>query len=90
MIAIKKIVLPPMDTADLIEEDGKLLNMIMMQIRSGIKTTGQIRHRNLHALQAHITRPDCHLLSGQNAIYSVQSGNILPSLGCWDVTMLPD
>lgn len=72
MIAIKKIVLPPMDTAELIEEDGKLLNMIMMQIQSEIKTMCQIR--NLHALQAHITRPYCHLRSGQNAIYSVQSG----------------
>ena len=36
MIAIKKIVLPPKDTAELIE-DGKSLNVIMMQIQSEIK-----------------------------------------------------
>ncbi|KAH9727145.1 leucine-rich repeat receptor-like serine/threonine/tyrosine-protein kinase SOBIR1 [Citrus sinensis] len=75
MISIKKIVGPPMDAAALIEEDSMLLNKKMRQIQSEmllnkkmrqiqseINTVGQIRHRNLHPLLAHVTRPDCHLL----------------------------
>jgi len=34
----------------------------MRQIRSEINTVGQIRHRNLLPLLAHISRPDCHYL----------------------------
>lgn len=41
MIAMKKIVLPPKDTEELIEEDGKLLYMIMLQIQSEIKPAAQ-------------------------------------------------
>ncbi|XP_058193864.1 receptor-like protein kinase FERONIA [Rhododendron vialii] len=62
MIAIKKIIQPPMDAAELTEEDSKLLNNKMRQIRSEIQTVGQIRHRNLLSLLAHVPRPDCHYL----------------------------
>ncbi|KAH9776523.1 hypothetical protein WN944_013329 [Citrus x changshan-huyou] len=62
MIAIKKIIQPPKDAAELTEEDSKLLNKKMRQIRSEINTVGQIRHRNLLPLLAHMARPDCHLL----------------------------
>lgn len=62
MIAIKKIVQPPKDAAELTEEDSKLLNKKMRQIRSEINTVGQIRHRNLLPLLAHVSRPDCHYL----------------------------
>ncbi|KAF3438656.1 hypothetical protein FNV43_RR21420 [Rhamnella rubrinervis] len=34
----------------------------MRQIRSEINTVGQIRHRNLLPLLAHVSRPDCHYL----------------------------
>ncbi|KAK9278770.1 hypothetical protein L1049_028348 [Liquidambar formosana] len=44
------------------DEDSKLLNKKMRQIRSEIQTVGQIRHRNLLSLLAHVTRPDCHYL----------------------------
>ncbi|KAM6570161.1 hypothetical protein CsatB_018146 [Cannabis sativa] len=62
MIAIKKIVQPPKEAAELTEEDSKLLNKKMRQIRSEITTVGQIRHRNLLPLLAHVSRPDCHYL----------------------------
>ncbi|KAJ0047863.1 hypothetical protein Pint_15592 [Pistacia integerrima] len=62
MIAIKKVIQPPKDAAELTDEDSKLLNKKMRQIRSEINTVGQIRHRNLLPLLAHISRPDCHLL----------------------------
>lgn len=62
IIAVKKIVQPPKDAAELSDEDSKLLNKKMRQIRSEIQTVGQIRHRNLLPLLAHISRPDCHLL----------------------------
>ncbi|KAH6771996.1 Leucine-rich repeat protein kinase family protein [Perilla frutescens var. hirtella] len=61
-IAIKKIIQPPRDAEDLTEEDSKLLNKKMRQIRSEIQTMGQIRHRNLLSLLAHLPRPDCHYL----------------------------
>lgn len=61
-IAIKKIVQPPKDAAELTDEDSRLLNKKMRQIRSEITTVGQIRHRNLLPLLAHISRPDCHYL----------------------------
>ncbi|XP_052174779.1 leucine-rich repeat receptor-like serine/threonine/tyrosine-protein kinase SOBIR1 [Diospyros lotus] len=61
-LAIKKIVQPYMDAAELTEEDSKLLNKKMRQIKSEIQTVGQIRHRNLLPLLAHVTRPDCHFL----------------------------
>ncbi|KAE8661734.1 Leucine-rich repeat receptor-like serine/threonine/tyrosine-protein kinase SOBIR1 [Hibiscus syriacus] len=62
MIAIKKIIQPPKDAAELTDEDSKLLHKKMRQIRSEITTVGQIRHRNLLSLLAHVSRPDCHLL----------------------------
>lgn len=61
-IAIKKIIQPPRDAEDLQEEDSKLLTKKMRQIQSEIKTVGQIRHRNLLPLLAHLPRPDCHYL----------------------------
>nr|TKR68909.1 leucine-rich repeat receptor-like serine/threonine/tyrosine-protein kinase SOBIR1 [Populus alba] len=62
MIAVKKIVQPPKDAAELSEEDSKLLNKKMRQIQSEINTVGHIRHRNLLPLLAHVSRPDCHYL----------------------------
>ncbi|XWS37181.1 hypothetical protein CRYUN_Cryun19dG0020900 [Craigia yunnanensis] len=62
MVAIKKIIQPPKDAAELTDEDSKLLNKKMRQIRSEITTVGQIRHRNLLPLLAHVSRPDCHYL----------------------------
>lgn len=62
MIAIKKVNQPPKDAAELTEEDTKSLNKKMRQIRSEINTVGQIRHRNLLPLLAHVSRPDCHYL----------------------------
>ncbi|XP_058781818.1 leucine-rich repeat receptor-like serine/threonine/tyrosine-protein kinase SOBIR1 [Vicia villosa] len=62
MIAIKKIIQPSKDAAELAEEDSKLLHKKMRQIKSEIDTVGQIRHRNLLPLLAHVSRPDCHYL----------------------------
>ncbi|KAK4257000.1 hypothetical protein QN277_006650 [Acacia crassicarpa] len=62
IIAIKKVVQPSKDAVELSEEDSKLLNKKMRQIRSEINTVGQIRHRNLLPLLAHVSRPDCHYL----------------------------
>ena len=62
LIAIKKIIQPPKDAAELAEEDSKLLNKKMRQIRSEIQTVGNIRHRNLLPLVAHVSRPNCHYL----------------------------
>ncbi|OMO89302.1 hypothetical protein COLO4_19805 [Corchorus olitorius] len=62
MIAIKKVIQPPRDAAELTDEDSKLLNKKMRQIKSEINTVGHIRHRNLLPLLAHMSRPDCHYL----------------------------
>ncbi|XP_043723573.1 leucine-rich repeat receptor-like serine/threonine/tyrosine-protein kinase SOBIR1 [Telopea speciosissima] len=63
IIAIKRIIQPQTTEAtDLEEEDSKAMNKKLRQIRSEILTVGQIRHRNLLSLLAHIPRPDCHLL----------------------------
>ncbi|KAJ0679919.1 putative transferase, protein kinase RLK-Pelle-LRR-XI-2 family [Helianthus annuus] len=61
-IAIKKVIQPPKDAAELTEEDTKLLHRKMRQIKSEIQTVGQIRHRNLLPLLAHVSRPYCHYL----------------------------
>ncbi|PIN27056.1 Serine/threonine protein kinase [Handroanthus impetiginosus] len=61
-IAIKKIIQPPRDAEELTGEDSKLLNKKMRQIKSEIQTVGEIRHRNLLPLLAHLPRPDCHYL----------------------------
>ncbi|ESR56054.1 hypothetical protein CICLE_v10019677mg [Citrus x clementina] len=52
MIAIKKVK----------QVDNSLLNIKMRQVRAEIMTAGQIRHRNIVPLLAHMVRPDCHLL----------------------------
>lgn len=62
VIAIKKIIQPPRDAAELAEEESKALHKKMRQIKSEIQTVGQIRHRNLLPLLAHMPRPDCHYL----------------------------
>ncbi|KAM7475457.1 hypothetical protein LguiB_022700 [Lonicera macranthoides] len=62
MIAIKKVIQPMTDAAELNGEDSKLLNKKMRQVRSEIKTVGQIRHRNLLSLLAHVSKRDCHYL----------------------------
>ncbi|KAE9608547.1 hypothetical protein Lal_00020765 [Lupinus albus] len=82
IIAIKKIVQPSKEAAELSEEDSKLLHTKMRQIRSEINTVGQIRHRNLLPLLAHVSRPDCHYLvyeymkngSLQDALNKVEAG----------------
>ncbi|CAI0447467.1 unnamed protein product [Linum tenue] len=82
MIAIKKVTQPSKDAADLADEDSKLMNKKMRQIKSEIGTVGQIRHRNLLPLLAHVTRPDCHYLvyeymkngSLQNILEEVSQG----------------
>ncbi|KAL6973124.1 Leucine-rich repeat receptor-like serine/threonine/tyrosine-protein kinase sobir1 [Sarracenia purpurea var. burkii] len=83
MLAIKKVIQPPRDAADLTQEDSKLLNKKMRQIRSEIQTVGQIRHRNLIPLLAHVSKPDCHYLvyefmkngSLQDILNQVSAGN---------------
>ncbi|KAJ4961136.1 hypothetical protein NE237_021046 [Protea cynaroides] len=63
IIAIKRIIQPQrIEATDLEEEESKALNKKLRQIRSEIQTVGQIRHRNLLPLLAHVSRPDCHLL----------------------------
>ncbi|GMH21513.1 hypothetical protein Nepgr_023355 [Nepenthes gracilis] len=62
MIAIKRITAAPNQANDPLEEETKQLNKRMRQIRAEIKTIGQIRHRNLLPLLAHVGRPGCHYL----------------------------
>uniref|UniRef100_A0A2P2KBL3 Leucine-rich repeat receptor-like serine/threonine/tyrosine-protein kinase SOBIR1 n=1 Tax=Rhizophora mucronata TaxID=61149 RepID=A0A2P2KBL3_RHIMU len=62
LIAIKKIDQPQKDAGQLTEEDSKNMDKKMRQIRSEINTVGQIRHRNLLPLLAHVPRPDRHFL----------------------------
>ncbi|KAJ8536544.1 hypothetical protein K7X08_034945 [Anisodus acutangulus] len=62
IIAVKKIMGPPRDAAEISEEDSKAMSKKMCQIKSEIKIVGQIRHRNLLPLLAHMPRPDCHYL----------------------------
>ncbi|KAE8732195.1 Leucine-rich repeat receptor-like serine/threonine/tyrosine-protein kinase SOBIR1 [Hibiscus syriacus] len=84
LIAIKKIIQPPKDAAELTDEDSKLLHKKMRQIRSEITTVGKIRHRNLLPLLAHVSRPDCHYLvyefmkngSLQDILQQVSQGNM--------------
>ncbi|CAK9143505.1 unnamed protein product, partial [Ilex paraguariensis] len=83
MIAIKKIIQPPKDAEELTEEDSKLMNKKMRQIKSEIQTVGRIRHRNLLPLLAHVSRPKCHYLvyefmkngSLQDMLHQVSLGN---------------
>ncbi|RWW70690.1 hypothetical protein BHE74_00021626 [Ensete ventricosum] len=63
VIAIKKIMKRTPDGAEpTSDEESRLLDKWMRQIRSEIQTVGHIRHRNLLPLLAHVTLPDCHLL----------------------------
>ncbi|XP_075519562.1 leucine-rich repeat receptor-like serine/threonine/tyrosine-protein kinase SOBIR1 [Primulina tabacum] len=61
-IAIKKVSHNPTDSEELTDEDSKLLDKKMRQIRSEIQTVGQIRHKNLLPLLAYMPRPNCHFL----------------------------
>uniref|UniRef100_A0A6N2MEW2 Protein kinase domain-containing protein n=1 Tax=Salix viminalis TaxID=40686 RepID=A0A6N2MEW2_SALVM len=74
MIAVKKIIQPPKDAAELSEEDSKVLNKKMRQIQSEINTVGHIRHRNLLPLLAHVSRPDCHYLVYEDVLNDVAEG----------------
>lgn len=62
LIAIKRIMQPAIDANELFKKETNLLNHQMRQIRSEIQTVGQIRHRNLLPLLAHIPRPNFHYL----------------------------
>ncbi|ESQ51772.1 hypothetical protein EUTSA_v100163740mg, partial [Eutrema salsugineum] len=62
IIAVKKVIQPAKDATELADEESKFLNKKMRQIRSEINTVGQIRHRNLLPLLAHVPRPECHFL----------------------------
>ncbi|XP_073118334.1 leucine-rich repeat receptor-like serine/threonine/tyrosine-protein kinase SOBIR1 [Elaeis guineensis] len=61
-IAIKKVMRRNIDNTEPTDEESKLLDKWMRQIRSEIRTVGYIRHRNLLPLLAHVPRPDCHYL----------------------------
>ncbi|XP_073291503.1 leucine-rich repeat receptor-like serine/threonine/tyrosine-protein kinase SOBIR1 [Primulina huaijiensis] len=82
-IAIKKVSHSPRDTEELTDEDSKLLDKKMRQIRSEIQTVGEIRHKNLLPLLAYMPRPNCHFLvyeymkngSVQDYIQHVSQGN---------------
>lgn len=83
MIAIKKIDQPHKEAAELTQEDTKELHKKMRQIKSEIKIVGQIRHRNLLPLLAHVPKQDCHYLvyeymkngSLQDVLEKVSQGN---------------
>lgn len=83
MIAIKKIDQPHKEAAELTQEDTKELHKKMRQIKSEIKIVGQIRHRNLLPLLAHVPNKDCHYLiyeymkngSLQDVLEKVSQGN---------------
>ncbi|KAL5717938.1 Leucine-rich repeat receptor-like serine/threonine/tyrosine-protein kinase sobir1 [Ranunculus cassubicifolius] len=62
VIAIKKIIQPNLNQVELSEEDTRQLTKKMRQVRTEIQTVGEIRHRNLLPLLAHVPRPDCHYL----------------------------
>ncbi|EHA8586522.1 leucine-rich repeat receptor-like serine/threonine/tyrosine-protein kinase SOBIR1 [Cocos nucifera] len=61
-IAVKKVLQPPLDAANLSEEESRHLHFRMRQIRSEILTVGRMRHPNLLRLLAHVPQPDCHYL----------------------------
>lgn len=82
-LAIKKIIQPSKNALELTEEDTKLLNKKMRQIKSEIQTVGTIRHRNILPLLGHVSRPECHYLvyeymkngSLQDMLNQVSQGN---------------
>nr|CAD1837180.1 unnamed protein product [Ananas comosus var. bracteatus] len=61
-VAIKKIVQPPANAAQLCRDDSKMLHHRTRQIRSEIMTVGRMRHPNLLRLLAHLPQPRCHYL----------------------------
>ncbi|XP_038976305.1 leucine-rich repeat receptor-like serine/threonine/tyrosine-protein kinase SOBIR1 [Phoenix dactylifera] len=61
-IAIKKVRRRTLDNTEPTDEESRLLDKWMRQIRSEIRTVGYIRHRNLLPLLAHVSLPDCHYL----------------------------
>ncbi|KAG6490937.1 leucine-rich repeat receptor-like serine/threonine/tyrosine-protein kinase SOBIR1 [Zingiber officinale] len=82
-IAIKKIMKRTTESAEpTSDEESRMLDRWMRQIRSEIQTVGHIRHRNLLPLLAHVVRPDSHLLiyefmkngSLEAALQGVRSG----------------
>ncbi|KFK31173.1 hypothetical protein AALP_AA6G078500 [Arabis alpina] len=83
IIAVKKVIQPPKDAAELTDGESKYLNRYMRQIRSEINTVGKIRHRNLLPLLAHVPGPECHFLvyefmkngSLQDILTDVAAGN---------------
>ncbi|XP_027103154.1 leucine-rich repeat receptor-like serine/threonine/tyrosine-protein kinase SOBIR1 [Coffea arabica] len=87
-IAIKRIAEPHKTTRELTEEDSKLLDTKMRQIKQEIKTVGLARHRNLLPLLAHVSQANCHYLvyeymrngSLEDLIYRVSKG---PEKLCW-------
>ncbi|CAA6659579.1 unnamed protein product [Spirodela intermedia] len=66
IVAVKKIAKMRLDDGtaapELSEEDSKILDRRMRQIKSEINTVGYVRHRNLLPLLAHVPRSECHLL----------------------------
>ncbi|PKA66112.1 Leucine-rich repeat receptor-like serine/threonine/tyrosine-protein kinase SOBIR1 [Apostasia shenzhenica] len=62
-IAVKKIMKRTADASEpMTEEESRLLDKWMRQIRSEVRTVGRVRHRNLLPLLAHVSRPHCHYL----------------------------
>ncbi|MQL69745.1 hypothetical protein Taro_002047 [Colocasia esculenta] len=92
VVAIKKIMKqsPDAGASELSEEESRLLDKRMRQIKSEINTVGHVRHRNLLPLLAHIPRQDCHLLvyefmkngSLQDALKGAADGS-RPELAEW-------
>ncbi|CAN6977238.1 unnamed protein product [Brassica oleracea var. botrytis] len=62
IIAVKKVTQPSKEAGELVDEESRILNRHMRQIRSEIATVGHIRHRNLLPLLAHVAQPECHYL----------------------------
>ncbi|KAF2613344.1 hypothetical protein F2Q70_00008232 [Brassica cretica] len=83
IIAVKKVTQPSKEAGELVDEESRILNRHMRQIRSEIATVGHIRHRNLLPLLAHVAQPECHYLvyeymkngSLQDILTDVAAGN---------------
>ncbi|CAN7115357.1 unnamed protein product [Brassica rapa subsp. narinosa] len=83
IIAVKKVTQQSKEAGELVDEESRMLNRYMRQIRSEIATVGHIRHRNLLPLLAHVAQPECHYLvyeymkngSLQDILTDVAAGN---------------
>ncbi|KAH0932530.1 hypothetical protein HID58_009647 [Brassica napus] len=83
IIAVKKVTQQSKEAGELVDEESRMLNRYMRQIRSEINTVGHIRHRNLLPLLAHVAQPECHYLvyeymkngSLQDILTDVAAGN---------------